>query len=189
MGFEAYCHTDCPMAATSLSHTHQVLSTAEKKYAQLEQEALSLVFVLSKFHKYLYGGDFVLQTNHLPLIGLLKEDRAISAMASARIQRWVLTISNYQYHLEYRPDMSICRVYGLSRLPLPDTPGRVPVPEEEVLALTTVNDTPTTAEHISLDGQQPIRYCHKFYNSWNDDGLAMYHASVKATHTMERRAE
>ena len=91
----------------------------------------------------------MLQTDHLPLIGLLKEDRAISAMASARIQRWALTLSNYQYHLEYRPGTSICHADGLSRLLLPDTPGRVTVPEEVVLALTTMNDTPITAEHIA----------------------------------------
>ena len=35
------------------------------------------------------------------------------------------------------------------RLPLPDTPGRVPVPEEVILAHTTMNDTPITAEHIA----------------------------------------
>ena len=34
-------------------------------------------------------------------------------------------------------------------MPLPDTPGRVAVPEEVVLALTTMNDTPITAEHIA----------------------------------------
>ena len=136
--------SDKPIAYASRS-----LSTAEKKYAQQEKEALSLVFGISKFHKYLYGRDFMLQTDHLPLIGLLKEDRAISAMASARIQRWALILSNYQYHLEYRPGTSICHADGLSRLPQPYTPGRVPVPEEVVLALTTMNDTSVTAEHIS----------------------------------------
>ena len=134
------------MAATSLSHTHHALSLhSRKKNAQLEKEALSLVFGISKFHKYLYGRDCVLQTDQLPLIGLLKEDRAIAAMTSA----WTLTLSNYQYHLEYRPGTSICHADGLSRLPLPDTPGRVPVPEEVVLALTTMNDTPIIAEHIA----------------------------------------
>ena len=87
--------------------------------------------------------------DHLPLIGLVKEDRAISAMTSARIHRWALTLCNYQYHLEYRPGTSICHGDRLSRLPLLDTPGRVHVPEEVVLALTTMNDTPITAEHIA----------------------------------------
>ena len=102
----------------------------------------------------------MLQTDYLPLIELLKEDRVISAMASARIQRWTLTLSNYQYHLGYRPSTKICHVDGLSRLPLPDTHGRVSVPEEVVLALTTMNDKPITAEHIARwTATDPIISC------------------------------
>ena len=124
-----------------IAYASRSLYATEKKYTQLEKEALSFVFGNSKFHMYLYGRDFVLQTDHLPLIRLLKEGRAISAMTSARIQRRALTLNNYQYHLEYRPGSSICHADGLSRLPLPDTPERVPVPEEVVLILTTINDT------------------------------------------------
>ena len=46
----------------------RTLSSAEKKYAQLEKEALSLVFGITKFHKSLYGREFVLQSDHKPLI-------------------------------------------------------------------------------------------------------------------------
>ena len=107
----------------------RTLSSAEKKYAQLEKEALSLVFGITKFHKYLYGREFVLQSDHKPLLGLLKQDLLISPMASARIQRWALTMNNYQYKLEYRPGTSISHADCLSRLPLPDTPHKVSVPQ------------------------------------------------------------
>ena len=30
-GLESYCHTDCPIAATSLSHTHHALSPKQKR--------------------------------------------------------------------------------------------------------------------------------------------------------------
>ena len=43
------------------------LSDCEKKYAQLEKEALTLIFGIAKFHKYLYGREFLLQTDHMPL--------------------------------------------------------------------------------------------------------------------------
>ena len=62
------------------------LSPAEKKYAQLEKEALALIFGVTKFHKYLCGRSFTLQSDHRPLLGLLKQDRVISAMASARMK-------------------------------------------------------------------------------------------------------
>ena len=81
--------SDKPIAFASRS-----LSDCEKKYAQLEKEALALTFGIAKFHNNLYIREFLLQTDHMPLLGLLKEDRTISAMASARIQRWALTLSN-----------------------------------------------------------------------------------------------
>lgn len=135
---------DRPIAFAS-----RTLSTAEKKYAQLEKEGLALIYGISKFHKYLYGREFIVQTDHKPLLGLLKEDRPISAMASARIQRWALTLSNYQYCLEYRPGLKIGHADGLSRLPLPIAPTHVPIPEEVVLALSTMDETPITSEQIA----------------------------------------
>ena len=136
--------SDKPIAFASRS-----LSDCEKKYAQLEKEALALIFGIAKFHKYLYGREFLLQTDHMPLLGLLKEDRTISAMASARIQRWALTLSNYQYTLEYKPGPSIGHADALRRLPLPDVPTQVPVQEEIVLALSTMDETLITADKIA----------------------------------------
>ena len=83
-------------AERPVAYASRTLSPAEKKYAQIEREGLALVFAVTHFHKYLYGRRFEIQTDHKPLLGLLKEDRAISPMASARIQRWALTLSNYQ---------------------------------------------------------------------------------------------
>ena len=124
------------------------LSPAEKKYAQLEKEALALIFGVTKFHKYLCGRSFTLQSDHRPLLGLLKQDRVISAMASARIQRWALTLSNYEYKLEYMPGSRISHADCMSRLPLPDAPSHVPVPQEVVLALSTLDETPINSDQI-----------------------------------------
>ena len=73
----------------------------------------------------------------------------ISPLASARIQRWALTLSNYQYHLRYKPGVQSTNADGLSRLPLPTKTAYVPVPEEVVLSLSIVNDTPITATKIA----------------------------------------
>ena len=72
---------------------HEISPLVKKKNAQLEKEALARVYRIIKFHKYLNGREFILQTDHKPLIGLLKEDRAISVMSRAIIQRWALTMS------------------------------------------------------------------------------------------------
>ena len=54
-----------------IAYAFRSLSDCEKKYAQLEKEALALIFGIAKFHKYLYGREFLLQTDHMPLHGLL----------------------------------------------------------------------------------------------------------------------
>ena len=48
--------------------------------------------------------------------------RAIPQMASARIQRWAVTLSAYSYIIEYKPSQSNSNADTLSRLPLPEQP-------------------------------------------------------------------
>ena len=121
------------------------LSPTENKYAPQEKESLALIFGVTKFHKYLCGRSFMLQSDHRPLLGFVKQDRVISAMASARIQSWALTLSNYEYNkLEYMPGYRISHADCMSRLPLSDAPIRVPVPQEVVLALSTFDETRST---------------------------------------------
>ena len=80
--------TDIPVAFASWT-------PAEKNYAQIEREGLAIVFAITKFQKYVYSRDFTIQTDHKILLGLLREDKLISQLASPKIQRWALTLSNY----------------------------------------------------------------------------------------------
>ena len=80
-----------------IAFASRTLSPAEKKYAQLEKEALAIIFAVTKFHHYLYGVHFTIQSDHQPLSFLFSELRGIPVMASSRIQRWALTLSAYHY--------------------------------------------------------------------------------------------
>ena len=91
----------------------QVQAPAEKNYGQMEREGLAIVFGVAKFHNYVYGRDFAIQTDHKPLFGLLKEDKLISPFASPRSQRRALTLSNCQYHLRYKPGTHSSNADGL----------------------------------------------------------------------------
>ena len=80
----------------------RTLTEAEKNYSQIEKEGLSCVFGVKRFHSYLYGHHFTLYTDHKPLLTLFSERQAVSPQASARIQRWALTLAMYEYTLAFR---------------------------------------------------------------------------------------
>ena len=64
-------------------------------------------------------------TDHMPLLYLFDASRAILQMAFARIQRWAITLSAYNYIIEYKPGQCISNADALSRLSLPDTTSEI----------------------------------------------------------------
>ena len=103
-----------PISSLSLSNT-------EKNYAQLEKEALSLIFGVKKFHQYLYGQNFQLITDHKPLTAILGPKKGVPSLAAARLQQWAVCLSAYKYDIKFKPTGENANADGLSRLPLPLT--------------------------------------------------------------------
>ena len=59
----------------------RTLSKPERNYAQIEKEALAIVFALRKFHYYLWGqSNFKVVTDHKPLLGLFSPSKTIPPM-------------------------------------------------------------------------------------------------------------
>ena len=124
------------------------LNTAEKKYAQLEKEGLAIVFGVKKFNQYLLGRSFTIYSDHKPLQHLFSESRPVPAMASARIQRWALTLGAYNYVIKYKPGEQQANADSLSRLPLPEVPKEVPIPGDIICMMESLQGTPVSAKQI-----------------------------------------
>lgn len=60
--------------------------TDAENYSQIEKEGLACVFGVQRFHDYVYGHTFTLQTDHKPLQSLFNEEKLVPPQASARIQ-------------------------------------------------------------------------------------------------------
>ena len=78
-------------------------------------------------------------------------------MASAHIQCWTLTLSIYDYDIVYKPGKEHANADVLSRLPLPESPGEVPLPGETILLMESLQMSPVTAVQIkSWTDRDPV---------------------------------
>ena len=102
-----------------IAYASRTLSSSERNYAQIEKEVLGIVFGVRKFHKFLYGHKFTLVTDHKPLLILLGPKSQIPPLAVARLQRWALILTAYNYDIRFRPSNKHGNTDGLSRLPVP----------------------------------------------------------------------
>ena len=128
--------------------TSRTLNPAEKNYSQLEKEALAIVSAVKKFHNFLYGRHFTIQSDHKPLSFLFHEEKGIPQHISSRLQRWALTLSAYRYTIQYKAGKHLCNADALSRLPRPVTAADPGAPAEWELLVNHLSATCVTASHI-----------------------------------------
>lgn len=132
-----------PVAFSSRS-----LAPAEKRYAQLDKEALAIIFGVKKFHQFLHGRNFTIVSDHKPLQHLFGEAKPVPVLASARIKRWALILSAYGYKVEYKPGAQNSNADVLSRLPLPESMKSVPLPGETILLMENLQASPVNVKQI-----------------------------------------
>ena len=61
---------------------------------------------------------FTLVTDHKPLTTVLESKKGIPALSAARMQRWALVLSAYNYDIHFRLTQADGNADGLSRLPV-----------------------------------------------------------------------
>ena len=131
-----------------ISFVSRTLTKAERNYSNLQREARAVIFGVKKFHQYLYGRQFILETDHKPLESLFNEKKATPSMAAARIQRWALTLAPYNYTIKYKPGIEHGNADAVSRLPLPVRPRTTPVPADTVWTMELLDSTPVSVKEI-----------------------------------------
>ncbi|XP_075741316.1 uncharacterized protein LOC142790221 [Rhipicephalus microplus] len=136
--------TEAPVAFYS-----RTLSSAERNYAQIDKEALAVVAGVKKFHDYLLGRPFQIQTDHKPLLGLFTSDRQTPQMLSPRMLRWSIFLNGYQHTLLHRAGRHLGHADGLSRLPLQHQCHDDPSPAEVVMLLDALPEPPLHAADIA----------------------------------------
>ena len=77
-----------------VAYVSRKLQDREKSYAVIEKECLAVVLGIQKFHQYLYGQEFILETDHQPLTYLDK-----SKTSNSRLMRWALLLQQYRFRI------------------------------------------------------------------------------------------
>ena len=108
-----------------VAYASRSLKPAEKNYPAHKLEFLALKWaVTDKFHDYLYGTRFEVMTDNNPLTYVLT-----SAKLDATGQRWIASLSNYNFSLTYRSGTQNADADGLSRVINPTECENVSFPE------------------------------------------------------------
>ncbi|GFX02851.1 retrovirus-related Pol polyprotein from transposon 17.6 [Trichonephila clavipes] len=93
------------------------LSGSEKKYSQIDKEALSIVWAVKKFYLYLKGTRFTLITDHKPLIAIFGSKKGLPVLAATRLIHYALILQSFEFDIIFRKTIEHGNEDFLSRLP------------------------------------------------------------------------
>ena len=108
-------HTMLDYSEKPIAFYSRTLSNAEKRYSQVDKEALSIIFGIKRFFQFLYGRRFTLYTDSKPLVSIFSPTKSIPVLSAARMQRYLQT---FQYDIRYKKSAEHGNADALSRLPL-----------------------------------------------------------------------
>ena len=77
-----------------IAYASRKLRETEVGYSTIEKECLAIVWAIQKFSRYLYGKEFILETDHRPLTYL-----NTAKVENSRLMRWALSLQMYRFRI------------------------------------------------------------------------------------------
>ena len=97
---------------TPIYFASRAISPIESNYQNLEYETFGTILGMEKFHYFLYGNKFTLETDQKPLVSIYQKHLED---VSSRIQRLIVRALPYNFHTVYVPGKLIPMADALSR--------------------------------------------------------------------------
>lgn len=110
-----------------IAYASRTLSKSEQRWAEIEKQLLAIVFACQRFHFYLYGREFTVESDHRPLETLVKRD---IDNVTARLQRMFMSLLRYpKMNVVYKPGKEMLVADCLSRAQLPEVEENIELSE------------------------------------------------------------
>ncbi|XP_055711433.1 uncharacterized protein K02A2.6-like [Phlebotomus papatasi] len=166
----------------------RTLSKCQRNYAQIDKEALAVMSGVCHFHQYLAGREFIIITDHKPLLGIFNPTRNIQEAISPRMLRWRLIVGAYKYRIEYRKGTLHGNADALSRLPLPWPIIDVEEPDNGGhIAMLEVESGPVTAKQIQKWTRKDSTLSR--VKRWVLDGFPEHCSDIELKTYFDKRSE
>ena len=134
-----------------IQNASKTMTTTQRKYPQIQKEALAIKYAIDKFHQFLYGRKFILVTDHKPLVAMFNPHKGTPTLAANRLSRWANQLHQYDYTIEYRSTQKHGNADALSRLPSGADPQfDTAETEDDGDVVFLVNTISSTSGHQSL---------------------------------------
>ena len=190
----------------------RALTGSERNYQNLKRECLATIWGMEKFHYFLYGKEFTLETDQKPLVLIYRKHMV---EISPRIQRLIVRSFPYQpFDVQYRKGMEIPLADALSRVtPTPVEEDGIQLPIVAVNLITS--NIPVSSTEIDLIHEEtskdptftllkhyihmgwPSEYrmlpqeLHTYWNYWEDLSLenGLITKGARTSHTFHTQKE
>ena len=77
-----------------IAYASKKLLPRERNFSVIEKECLGIIWGVEKFRKYLYGVEFLLETDHKPLSSM-----QTAKVLNPRIMRWAMKLQPYRFRI------------------------------------------------------------------------------------------
>ena len=95
-----------------VAYASRASTLTQQKYAQIEKKTLAIVFGTTKFHKFLFGNQVVVTTDHKPLEYIFNKPLYQTPL---HLQKMLLTLQRYDLRIVYNPGKELFIADALSR--------------------------------------------------------------------------
>ena len=147
------------------------MSETERRYAQIEKEALATTWACEKFADFIIGKHIEIETDHKPLVPLLGA-KHLDCLPS-RILRFRLRLDRFSYDIKHVPGKELYTADTLSRAPISNHLTESALTQQQLAELcmaTTISHLPASNQRLetyrqaqSTDPicQQILKYCRE----------------------------